>query len=84
MGDSVEFEIRDLGPQPLDGLMRARGMENHVLVEASGSALTHKQVQRARRGRRLTWHMQKKVAEAWVRASGTAEGVGELFTYRGH
>ncbi|MFN0127479.1 MAG: hypothetical protein ACKV19_12420 [Verrucomicrobiales bacterium] len=84
MGESVDIETRDLGPQPLDGLMRARGMENHVLVEASSAALTHKQVQRARRGRRLTSHMQKKVAEAWARASGTAEGVEGLFTYRGH
>lgn len=76
-------ETRDLGPQPLDGLMRARGMENHALVAASPAQLTHKQVQRARSGRRLTRNMQAKIQDAWVRSGGGGEGVAELFNYRG-
>jgi hypothetical protein len=74
---------RDLGPQPLDALMRARELDNHALVAASPAQLTHKQVQRARKGRRLTRNMQAKVLEAWVRATGGTEGVADLFTYRG-
>lgn len=74
---------RDLGVQPLDALMRARGLDNHALVVASPASLTHKQVQRARNGRRLTRNMQAKVAEAWGRATGGPERVADLFTYRG-
>jgi len=77
-------ETRDLGPQPLDVLMKGRGMENHTLVAASEAHLTHKQVQRARKGRRLTRNMQSKITEAWQRATGGAETVAELFSYRGH
>lgn len=75
---------RDLGPQPLDALMRERAMDNHALVAASPAQLTHKQVQRARKGRRLTRNMQAKILEAWTRATGGAEGVTDLFNYRGH
>lgn len=74
---------RNHGPQPLDELMRTKGMENHALVAASPAQLTHKQVQRARSGRRLTRNMQAKIQEAWVRAGGGGEGVAELFNYRG-
>jgi hypothetical protein len=75
---------RDLGPQPLDALMRARGLDNHALVAAGPEHLTHKQVQRARKGRRLTRNMQMKILEAWSRATGGGESVADLFTYRGH
>ena len=59
-------------------------MENHALVAASADQLTHKQVQRARKGRRLTRNMQSKVTEAWRLATGGGETAAELFTYRGH
>jgi hypothetical protein len=75
---------RDLGPQPLDALMRARGMDNHALVAAGQEHLTYKQVQRARKGRRLTRNMQMKILEAWARATGGSESAEDLFTYRGH
>jgi hypothetical protein len=52
---------RDLGTQPLDGLMEAWGVTNHELVEASPEQLTHKQVRRARMGRMLTLKMMMKM-----------------------
>jgi len=55
---------REYGPQPLIALMEAWNLENHDLVEASLEQLTHKQVQRARNGRRLTLAMMMKVARA--------------------
>lgn len=55
---------RDLGVQPLDGLLEAWGLGNHDLVDASPEQLTHKQVQRARAGRMLTLHMMQKVTRA--------------------
>ncbi len=39
--------------------MKAWGLANHHLVEISTEQLTHKQVQRARTGRRLTLKMMK-------------------------
>jgi len=74
---------RDLGPQPLDALMTARSFDNHALVAASPAQLTHKQVQRARKGRRLTKNMQAKVLEAWLKLGGGQEKVADLFNYRG-
>lgn len=55
---------RDLGPQPLVALMEQWRLESHDLVEASPEQLTHKQVQRARSGRRLTLKMMMKLARA--------------------
>lgn len=55
---------RDHGPQPLDAMMPTWGLENHDLVDASPEQLTHKQVQRARKGRMLTLGMRQKVTRA--------------------
>jgi hypothetical protein len=83
---------RDLGPQPLDDLMERWRLENHDLVDASTEQLTHKQVQRARKGRQLTLKMMMKVARAfnvaiWSRLTDEEKeayfeyGHGHLFTY---
>jgi hypothetical protein len=52
---------RDHGVQPLDAIMERWGIANHQLVEASTEQLTHKQVQRARKGRQLTLHLMQKL-----------------------
>ncbi len=54
----------ELGPQPLAPLMERWGLANHDLVEASPEQLTHKQIQRAKSGRRLTLKMMMKVARS--------------------
>lgn len=59
------MEERNLGGQPLDLLMQQWQLENHQLVEASTEQLSHKQIQRARRGRKLTLKMMQKVARAF-------------------
>ena len=56
---------RDLGVQPLDTMMKAWKIENHDMVEVSTEQLTHKQVQKARLGRRLTLKMMQKVTRAF-------------------
>jgi len=58
-------EQRDLGNQPLDRMMDEWGMNNHDMVEVSTEQLTHKQVQKARKGRRLTLKMMQKVTRAF-------------------
>lgn len=53
------------GAQPLDTLMITHHLENTDLVNVSLEQLTHKQVQRARKGRQLTLKMMQKVARAF-------------------
>lgn len=53
---------RDHGSQPLDQLMTLWGLSNHDLVDSSIEQLSHKQVQKARKGRQLTLHLMQKVA----------------------
>jgi len=57
-------DLRDLGPQPLEALMERWGVSNHDLVEDSPEQLTHKQIQRAKQGRRMTLKMMMKVARS--------------------
>ncbi|MFC5049684.1 hypothetical protein ACFPK9_03515 [Rubritalea spongiae] len=59
------MEERDLGTQPLDAMMDAWGMSNNEMVDVSTEQLTHKQIQRARKGRRLTLKMMQKVNRAF-------------------
>lgn len=79
---------RNLGVQPLDALMRERGVENHDLVVACKHPLTHKAVQRARQGRMLTMRTQRHIIEAFNAAVKARTGEGgnhtltELFTYK--
>ena len=72
---------RDLGEQPLAGLMKELALDAHDLVAASTEQLTHKMVQRACKGRRLTPHVQRKVRNALRAASGRAFELPELFNY---
>ena len=59
-----------MGTQPLDAVLGACGINNHeVVAAAGGNGLTHKVVQKARKGRQLTARAQKKVLTA-VNAAG--------------
>lgn len=57
-------DLREHGSQPLDDLMENWGVTNHQLVETSTEQLSHKQVQKARKGRQLTLTMMQKVCRA--------------------
>jgi len=57
-------EELDLGPQPLGEILKFWGLSNHDLVEISPEQLTHKQVQKACNGRRLTLKMKQKIARS--------------------
>ena len=61
MADEIQ---RDLGLQPIDQLMKQWGVENHELVEVSTEQLTHKQVQKARKGRRVTMNIPRMIFNA--------------------
>lgn len=85
MNNSKEL---NLGTQPLDAILTEQALGNHDLVAVSEEPITHKAVQRARKGRRLTPHMQRRIATALNRAV-TQQGktlerdwqVTDLFTY---
>jgi hypothetical protein len=82
--DKVE---RNLGTQPLDALMLEREIGNHDLVATCTAPLTHKAVQRARKGRRLTKNTQRRVIDAFnalVKAKGDERvfKLEELFNYK--
>lgn len=88
-GDApAEANPMDMGVQPLDALMNGRGVSNHDLVAAAaGTGLTHKVVQKARKGRQLTARAQKKVLAACNAAFKTRElppvEMADLFNYKG-
>lgn len=54
----------ELGTQPLDALMTRLGLSNHTLVAVSTEQLSHKVVQKARKGRRLTPKAKTKILNA--------------------
>ena len=79
-GAKPELE-RNLGEQPLAGVMDENGYKSSDLVSASSLQLTHKMVGRARRGRRLTPNTKNKVHQAMTALLGRPIGMGELFNY---
>lgn len=76
----MEIE-RDFGIQPLDALMTQNNLSNHDLVAASSEQLTHKMVAKARKGRRLTRHVQMKIVRALNAATGKLFTLRDLFNY---
>ena len=84
MPDEIQ---RDLGIQPIDQLMKQWGVDNHELVEVSIEQLTHKQVQKARKGRRVTINIQRKILHAISKVAEDKETdpnltITDLFNYR--
>ncbi len=72
---------RDLGEQPIAGLLTQLELDAHDLVAASTEQLTHKMVQRACKGRRLTPNMKCKVQRALQTAAEREFKLAELFSY---
>ena len=75
-------KILELGVQPLDKTMEELGLKNHDLVAASTEGLTHKQVQKGRKGRRLTRNVQDKVVVALSSIADKTYARTDLFNYR--
>ena len=73
----------EAGQQPLDRFMNEVDLKNNDLVKSSKEGLTHKQVSKARKGRRITLRMQKKVLFAWNSLRDEGCELDDLFNYRG-
>ena len=50
--------------QPLDEIMESLSLKNDDLVKASSEQLTHKQVQKARKGKPITSNIKGKIVRA--------------------
>ena len=75
----------NVGIQPLDAIMTEKEIKNTDLVKvAPPGFITHKQIQKGRKGRRLSMHLQDKVLDA-LNAFVAPESYEfkELFNYRG-
>lgn len=73
--------VRDLGEQPIAGVMASHGLKPHDLVKSSTEHITHKMVARAIKGRRLTPNVQAKILRAIAIAAGKPFSLSDLFNY---
>ena len=73
----------EAGQQPLDRFMDEADLKNNDLVNCSKEGLTHKQVSKARKGRRITRRIQIKILEAWNSLKDEDINLDDLFNYRG-
>ncbi len=78
---------RNMGAQPLDALMTEHAVNNHDLVAASTEPMTHKAVARARKGRKLTPRMQRRMVTAFnvvlqQRGTELSFTLPQLFNYK--
>ena len=79
---AMKSEIeRNLGEQPIAGILAERRLKSHDLVEASMETMTHKMVTRACKGRRLTPNVQGKVLRALNKVTGESFQLSDLFNY---
>ena len=77
---NTELE-RNLGEQPIAGIMQERGLKARDLVAASTELITHKMVSRACKGRRLTSNVKSKVRNALNIVAEHEYSFKELFNY---
>jgi len=72
---------RNLGEQPIAGLLAQHGLDAHAVVAASTEQITHKMVSKACKGRWLTPNVRQKIRTALNRAAGTDYSLADLFNY---
>ena len=74
---------REAGKQPLDQLMIKENLRNNDLVSLSEEGLTHKQVSKGRKGRKITKKLQLKILKAWNQLTNEDLCLDDLFNYLG-
>lgn len=72
---------RNLGEQPITGVLRELDLKANDLVSASADQITHKMVARACKGRRLTPNVKSKILNALSACTGKTFTKADLFTY---
>ncbi len=64
MTEEMDKKEMDVGVQPLDAILTEIGLKNSDVVGISLEQLTHKQVKKARAGRRVSKNIQLKILNA--------------------
>ncbi len=77
---------RDLGVQPIDAVITEHTLKNHDVMQMNRGSLTHKQISKARKGRRLSPKLKLRVTtalNACLKAKGVERqyGMKDLFNY---
>lgn len=72
---------KNMGLQPLAGIMTKYGLKPNDLVCSSTEQLSHKMVSRAVKGRRLTPNIQRKIVNALNKSVGKEYELKDLFNY---
>jgi|TARA_Y100000994_G_scaffold186864_1_gene155594 hypothetical protein len=80
VSDKIQMEA---GIQPLDQLMINEELRNNDLVSVSNEGLTHKQVSKGRKGRKITKKLQLKILRAWNHLNKQDLCLDDLFNYVG-
>ena len=75
-------QSKEFGVQPLDQIMERLELKNHDVVAASTERLTHKQVNKGRKGRRLTRNVQDKIVAALSSIGDKTYARSDLFNYK--
>jgi hypothetical protein len=73
-----EGVTRDMGVQPIDAVMTEHALKNHDVMQMNRGGLTHKNVAKARKGRRLTPKIKVRVTEA-LNAALKLRGIEKQF-----
>jgi hypothetical protein len=77
-GAGEESSSMVMGVQPIDAIITEHGLKNHDVMQMNRGGLTHKQVAKARKGRRLTPKIKVRVTEA-LNAALKQRGVERQF-----
>ncbi|MCP4650157.1 MAG: hypothetical protein GY853_08790 [PVC group bacterium] len=72
---------RDLGEQPIAGIIVEHELKPNDLVANSTEQITHKMISRAVKGRRLTPNVKSKILRALNQATGKEYKLKDLFNY---
>lgn len=81
----MDGKSMEMGIQPLDGILSGSGLKNSVLVEISTEQLTHKMIAKARKGRRVSQNVQRKILNALNACQKEKKYVlSDIFNYPGN
>ena len=75
--------LKDNPREAVDHLMINEEIRNNDLVSISKEGLTHKQVSKGRKGRKITKKIQLKILRAWNLFKNQDLRLDDLFNYQG-
>ena len=78
----MNYDIKkDLGEQPIAGIISEKNLKSHDIVNASTEQVTYKMISRAVKGRRLSPKVQNKILRAINILTGNRYSLKDIFNY---